>query len=66
MESFWGAVKLMFFIYALAAVISLIMAWVMKYLFRGIQMHKSRADARNNAKAAASAPPAKAAPERTA
>ena len=43
MESFWGSVKLMLFIYALAAVISLIIAWMMKYLFVVIRMQSNRA-----------------------
>lgn len=66
MEYFWGSVKLMLFTYALAAVISLIMAWVIKYLFVGIRMQKNRADARNSVKAATSPGPGKTAPERTA
>jgi hypothetical protein len=52
MESFWGSVKLMLFIYALAAAISLITAWMIKYIFVVIRMQKSRADARKSAKAA--------------
>jgi len=50
MESVWGAVKLMLFIYALAAAISLITAWVIKYIFIVIRMQKSRADARSGDK----------------
>ncbi len=66
MESFWGAVKLMLFIYALAAAISLITAWVIKHIFSLIRMQNNRAEARKSAKAAASAAPAGAAPKRTA
>ena len=66
MEYFWGSVKLMLFTYALAAVISLLMAWIMKYIFVVIRNHKNRTDARNGAKAASSPAPEKAAPGRTA
>ncbi len=50
MESVLGSVKLMLFIYALAAVISLATAWMIKYIFVVIQMQKKRADARKGAK----------------
>ena len=54
MESFGGSVKLMLFIYALAAVISLVIAWMIKYLFVVIRMQSNRAERRNKAKAASS------------
>ena len=44
-ETFWDSVKLMLFIYALAAVVSLIVAWIIKLVFSGIQMQKARAEA---------------------
>ena len=66
MESFWGSVKLMLFIYALAAAISLITAWVIKYIFVAIRMHKNRADARSSAKAASSPSQGGTAPKGTA
>jgi hypothetical protein len=66
MESFWGSVNLMLFIYALAAVISLIMAWIIKYIFVGIRMQNNRADARKAAKAATPPTPSDARPQRTA
>ena len=44
-ETFWDSVKLMLFIYALAAVVSLIVAWIIKVVFSGIQMQKARAEA---------------------
>ncbi len=50
MESILGSIKLMLFIYALAAVISLATAWMIKYIFVVIQMQKKRADARKGAK----------------
>ena len=43
-ETFWDSVKLMLFIYALAAVVSLIVAWIIKMVFSGIQMQKARAE----------------------
>lgn len=52
MESFGGSVKLMLFIYALAATIALIIAWMIKYLFVVIRMQSNRAERRKKAKAA--------------
>ena len=46
-ESFFGSVKLMVFVYALAATISFVVAWVIKLIFAGIQKQKAGADARN-------------------
>lgn len=43
-ETFWDSVKLMLFVYALAAVVSLIVAWIIKMVFSGIRMRKARAD----------------------
>jgi hypothetical protein len=66
MESFWGSVKLMLFIYALAAVISLLTAWVIKYIFIAIRMQKNSVDARKGAKAGTSSTQGGAAPKGTA
>ena len=66
MEYFWGSVKLMLFVYALAAVVSLIMAWVMRLIFVGIRAQKNRADARNGAKPETPHEPGDEAPGRTA
>jgi flagellar basal body-associated protein FliL len=66
MESFWGSVKLMLFIYALAAAISLITAWMIKYIFVVIRMQKSRAEARKSAKADNAPTQGSAAPKGTA
>jgi hypothetical protein len=66
MESFWGAVKLMLFIYALAAAISLLTAWMIKYIFIGIRMRNDRASARKAAQAEASPTQGGAAPKGTA
>lgn len=45
-ESFWGSVELMLFVYALAAVVSLTVAWVIKLIFAGIRMKRAHAEAR--------------------
>jgi len=45
METFWGSIQLMFIIYALAAVISLATAWIIKLIFFAIQLRKKRAPA---------------------
>ena len=66
METFWGSVKLMLFIYALAAAIALIIAWMIKYLFVVIRMQSNRAERRNKAKAATSPMPTAATPHRKA
>jgi hypothetical protein len=66
MESFWGSVNLMLFIYALAAVISMLTAWVIKYIFVVIRMQKSRAEAGKSAKGGASPTQGGAAPKGTA
>jgi hypothetical protein len=66
MEYFWGSVKLMLFVYALAAAVSLAMAWVIKMIFRGIRAQRNRADARSSARAEAAPKPGDSAPERTA
>ena len=49
MQSVGGAVQIMVFVYALAAVISLVMAWIIKLIFAGIQMQKARAERRKDA-----------------
>jgi hypothetical protein len=66
MESFWGSVNLMLFTYALAAVISLITAWMIKYIFVVIRMQKNRAEAGKSAKGGASPTQGGAAPKGTA
>ncbi len=58
MESFWGSVEIMVFVYALAAVVSFLVAWVIKLIFAVIKKRKARADARAKA-----AEPGNAAPE---
>jgi len=66
MEYFWGSVKLMLFVYALAAVVSFIMAWIIRLIFVGIKAQKAHADARNGAKAEAPLKPGDAVSKRTA
>ncbi len=51
MESFWGSVKLMLFVYALAAVVSFAVAWIIKLIFAGIRLQGTRAGARAEAQA---------------
>ncbi|MDP6345349.1 MAG: hypothetical protein QF491_17555 [Alphaproteobacteria bacterium] len=43
MESFGESVKLMLFVYALAAAVSLAVAWAIKGLFAGFEWQKARA-----------------------
>ena len=63
MESFWGSVELMIFIYALAAVVSFFIAWIIKLIFAAIKMQKARAEARVARRTKTPAGPGKAAPE---
>ncbi len=63
MESFWGSVELMIFIYALAAVVSFFIAWISKLIFAGIKMQKARAEARVARRTKTPAEPGNAAPE---
>ncbi len=49
MESFWGSVKLMLFIYALATVVSYLVACILKLLYAAIEKRKARAEARAQA-----------------
>ncbi len=45
MENFWESVNLMLFVYALAAIVSLAVAWIIKLLFGVIRMKEKRAAA---------------------
>jgi hypothetical protein len=60
METFGGAVQLMLFVYAVAAVIAFITAWIIKLIFFVIQRRNGRAAAHRGAKHKSSATPAKA------
>ena len=42
METVGGSIQLMFFIYALAAAISLATAWIIKLIFFAIRIQKKR------------------------
>lgn len=64
-ETFWDSVKLMLFIYALAAVVSLIVAWIIKLVFSGIQMQKARARAASEPAPESGPESANGAPDRT-
>ena len=65
METFGGSVQLMFIIYALAAVISLATAWIIKLIFFVIQKRKKAAAVPQNAKTRPAAAPADAPAKRT-
>lgn len=58
MENVWDATKLMLIVYAMAAVVSFLVAWVIKLTFVAIRMHSARGAA--PAKAPAKAPGASA------
>jgi len=45
MESFWGSIELMVFIYALAAIVSYLVAWILKLLYITIKKNRARAEA---------------------
>ncbi len=42
MENVWDATKLMLVIYAMAAAVSFLVAWVIKLTFAAIRMHGER------------------------
>ena len=54
MESFWGSIELMVFIYALAAIVSYLVAWILKLLYTTIKKNKARAEAMAEAVSGAS------------
>ncbi len=55
----------MLFIYGLAAVVSLAVAWMIKLIFTAIQMQKARAEARSDARAKAVLEPGTAAADKS-
>jgi hypothetical protein len=48
METVGGAVQIMFFVYAVAAVIALVTAWIIKLIFVAIQFRKNGAAAKHS------------------
>ncbi|NQV55258.1 MAG: hypothetical protein HQ503_05310 [Rhodospirillales bacterium] len=66
METLSESIKLMFFVYALAAAISLVIAWIIKLIFAGIQMRKARAGKPGDGQTDASNEATDTTPERTA
>jgi hypothetical protein len=60
MENVWDATKLMFIIYGMAAVVSFLVAWVIKLTFAAIRMHGARSAA---VESPSKAPAAKPGPE---
>ena len=57
MENFWDSVEIMVFVYALAAVVSYTVAWILKLLYAAIEKNKARAEARAEARAQAATAP---------
>lgn len=55
METVSGSIELAFFVYGLAAALSLVIAWIIKMIFVAVQAQKARAEAKNGANAAAAA-----------
>ena len=68
METFWESVKLMLFVYALAAVVAFAMAGVITLIHAGIRKNRvraTRAEARREARAKTAAGPGNPTPGRT-
>ena len=64
MESVGGSIKLMLFVYVLAAAVSFATAWLIKLIFFFIRMQKKRAAAQQAAQATPIAAPADATAKR--
>ena len=64
MENVWDASKLMLIVYGMAAVVSFLVAWVIKLTFAAIRMQGARGKASAEAQAQGPAAPAKARPEK--
>ena len=64
MENVWDATKLMLIVYGMAAVVSFLVAWVIKLTFAAIRMHAGRGKAPAAAQAQRPAAPAQAGPEK--
>lgn len=64
MENVWDASKLMLIIYGMAAVVSFLVAWVIKLTFAAIRMQGTRGKASAEAQAQRPAAPAQAGPEK--
>ena len=56
MENVWDATKLMFIIYGMAAIVSFLVAWVIKLTFAAIRMHGARGAAAPESPAPAAKP----------
>jgi hypothetical protein len=64
MENVWDATKLMLIVYGMAAVVSFLVAWIIKLTFVAIRMQGGRAKAPAEAQAQRPAAPAQAGPEK--
>lgn len=64
MENVWDATKLMLIVYGMAAVVSFLVAWVIKLTFAAIRMQGARAKAPADVQAQRPAAPVQAAPEK--
>jgi len=64
MENVWDATKLMLIVYAMAAVVSFLVAWVIKLTFAAIRLQSARAAAPAESQAKGSAASAQAGPQR--
>jgi hypothetical protein len=63
MENVWDATKLMLIIYAMAAVVSFLVAWIIKLTFTAIRMHSARGAGLAETPAKAQTVPARAGPD---
>ena len=66
METFWGSVNIMLFVYGLGAVISFLVAWIIKLTYSGIGGRKARAESLADAPPKAPPEPGKPGPTRSA
>ena len=64
MENVWDATKLMLIVYGMAAVVSFLVAWVIKLTFAAIRMQGGRGKAPTEEPAQRPAAPAQAGPEK--
>jgi hypothetical protein len=66
MENVWNATKLMLIVYGMAALVSFLVAWIIKLTFVAIRMRGGRGKAPSAAQVQRPAAPAQAGPEKRA